>query len=90
VGLGFPRVGTSSYEGKNWALEVYKGHKEEATLPMKEEEFLELDLDVVEAEISLKYLAIGVFYSRKSYNPKYLFLDMMNAWGILKLAVVEK
>jgi hypothetical protein len=57
---------------------------------MKEEELLELDLDVVEAKISLKYLAIGVFYSRKSYNPKYLFLDMMNAWGILKLAVVEK
>jgi hypothetical protein len=50
---------------------------------------LELDLDEEEAELSSKHMAIAVFYSRKSYNPRYLFSDMMAAWGVPKMATVE-
>jgi hypothetical protein len=82
--------GTSSEEGKNWSMEVYKGPGEETETIQKEEEFLELDLDEVEAEISMQFMAIGVFYSHKSYSLKFLFSDMLNAWGIPRLASVEK
>jgi hypothetical protein len=36
------------------------------------------------------FMAIAVFFSQKSYNPKILFTDMLNAWGIKELSVVEK
>jgi hypothetical protein len=35
-------------------------------------------------------MAIAVFYSQKSYNPQFLFSDMVKAWGIPKLASMEK
>jgi hypothetical protein len=70
-----------------WRYTRGKGRK--PSLPCRRRN-VELDLDEVEAEISLKFLAIGVFYSRKSYNPKYLFSDMLNAWRIPKFATVEK
>jgi hypothetical protein len=35
-------------------------------------------------------LAIAVYYSRKSYNPQSLFTDMISAWGIQRLASLEK
>jgi hypothetical protein len=37
-----------------------------------------------------KVLGTVVFYSRKSYNPWFLFSDMINAWGIQRLAVMQK
>jgi hypothetical protein len=49
----------------------------------------ELDLDD-EAELESKCLTIAIFYSQKSYNPQFLFSDMLKAWGISNLAVVEK
>jgi hypothetical protein len=35
-------------------------------------------------------MAVAMFYSGKSYNPKFLFSDMLNAWGIPSLAAVVK
>jgi hypothetical protein len=35
-------------------------------------------------------MAIAVFFSQESYNLKYLFAGMLNAWGIKELGVVEK
>jgi hypothetical protein len=49
----------------------------------------ELDLDD-EAELESKCFTIAIFYSQKSYNPQFLFSDMLKAWGISNLAVVEK
>jgi hypothetical protein len=51
---------------------------------------LELDLDGEVAEIASKCLATAVFFSRKSYSPQYLFSDMLKAWGIARLARVDK
>jgi hypothetical protein len=39
---------------------------------------------------SSKVLGIAVYYSRKSYNPQILFSDMITAWGVQRLAMVEK
>jgi hypothetical protein len=89
-GIKLAEHGTTSTEGGTWALEIYKGRTGEDDQHTQEDDILELDLDGEEAEISVRNLAIGMFYSRKSYDPKYLFTDMLNAWGIPKLAVVEK
>jgi hypothetical protein len=78
-GIKLSEHGTMSTEGRSWALEIYKGHTEEDDQHTQEDGILELDLDEEEAEILVRNLAIGVFYSRKSYNPKYLFTDMLNA-----------
>jgi hypothetical protein len=43
-----------------------------------------------EAEQSNKHLAMAIYYSRKSYNPRVLMTEMLNAWGIQKLVLVEK
>jgi hypothetical protein len=61
--------------------------KREADL---EEGMLELDLDDEDAVKASQVLGIVVFYFRKSHNPLYLFADMIKAWGIQKLAGVEK
>jgi hypothetical protein len=77
-------------ESKDWTVAVYKGSdavREEAEL---EEDMLELELDEDDTVKTSKVLGIAVFYSRKSYNPQYLSSDMINVWGIQKLAAVEK
>jgi hypothetical protein len=55
-----------------------------------EENILELDLGDEEEEMSRKHLAMAVYYSRKSFNPKFLFADMPNAWSLQSLPSVEK
>jgi hypothetical protein len=35
-------------------------------------------------------LGIAVFYSWKSFNPKVLFSDMLQVWGVQKLVAVDK
>jgi hypothetical protein len=35
-------------------------------------------------------LVIAVYYSRKSYNSKYVFSDMVAAWAIQKIQSVDK
>jgi hypothetical protein len=73
-----------------WALEVYGKSKEEDLLRETEEDILELDLDDEEEEMARKHLAMVVYYSQKSFNPKFLMADMLNAWGIQSMALVEK
>jgi hypothetical protein len=75
----------------SWALEVYRGtHDEERVEPDGEEDMMELDLEEEGAEFALKFITIGVYYSQKSYNPWFLFTDMLTAWGIKKIGGVEK
>jgi hypothetical protein len=81
--------GASIEDRKDWAIEIYQGSRANAKGEDDEEGMLELDLDEEEAELSSKHMAIAVFYSRKSYNPRYLFSDMMAAWGVPKMATVE-
>jgi hypothetical protein len=33
---------------------------------------------------------MAIYYSGKSFGPKYLFADMLSAWGISKLALVRE
>jgi hypothetical protein len=82
--------GASVEDRKDWAMKIYQGKRANAKEEEDEVGMLELDLDEEEPELSSNYLAIVVFYSRKRYNPHYLFLDMMAAWGVPKMAVVEK
>jgi hypothetical protein len=35
-------------------------------------------------------MGIAIYYSRNSFNPKILFSDMIHAWGIQKMAAVDK
>jgi hypothetical protein len=72
------------------ALEVYKGGRSEQDAATMEAEILELDLDEEEAEVQSRVLAIVVFYSRKSYSLHVLFAYMIAAWGIQKLAAMDK
>jgi hypothetical protein len=39
VELGLPGDSNSAEDAKNWALEVYKGHKEDVPPPIKERNF---------------------------------------------------
>jgi hypothetical protein len=71
-------------------LEIYHGHPAVDGGEEEEEDILEFDLDEEEARTTAKVMAIVVFYSQKSYNAKCLFTDMLHAWGIPKLALVEK
>jgi hypothetical protein len=63
--------------------------KEEDMLRAAEEDILKLDLGE-EAESSKQFLAMTIYFSRKSYNPKVLIVEMLHAWGIQKLAMAEK
>jgi hypothetical protein len=72
-----------------WALEVYKGEASAQDAAAMEAGMLKLDLDEEDAEVKSRVMAIAVFYSWKSYSPQYLFSDMMSAWGIQKLVVIE-
>jgi hypothetical protein len=85
-----PADGASAEDRKDWAMEVYQGNRAKEEGEDDEEGMLELDLDEEEAELSTKHMAIAVFYSRKTYNPQYLFSDMMAAWGVPKMTAVEK
>jgi hypothetical protein len=100
-GGGFPQGGRGNThdhqdqdglldKSKAWAMEVYKGKEPTKAEKGQEEDVLELDLEEGEAEVETKFIAIAVYYSQKSYNPKYLFSDMLNAWGIKELAIVQK
>jgi hypothetical protein len=64
--------------------------KEEELLREIEEDILELDLREEGAELSKQYLAMAIYYSRKSCNPRFLIVEMLNAWGIQKLALADK
>jgi hypothetical protein len=76
---------------QGWELEVYRGvtSKKNETQQEDEDEH-EFDLDEEESVQASRTMAIGVFHSQKSYNPQALFADMLKAWGLLKLASVEK
>jgi hypothetical protein len=74
---------------KNCAMEVYQGTDQAGEGSAAKEGVLEFDLDE-EAEHACKYLAIAVYYSRKSYNPQALFADMLAAWRIQNLSSLEK
>jgi hypothetical protein len=63
-------------------MELYTGEKEEDMLHQAEENILELDLGEDEVEQVKQHLAMAIYYSRKSYNPRVLINEMLNAWGI--------
>jgi hypothetical protein len=75
-------------EAKYWAMEIYKGEGTKAEVEDDDDEVLELDLEE-EAEVATKFMAIAVYFSQKSYNPKILFSDMLNVWGLKELALVK-
>jgi hypothetical protein len=76
---------------KHWAMEVYQGKQiGEENVVEEEDDILEMELDVEEVELATKFMAIDVFYSRKSYNLQILFSGMLSAWGIQQLVAVEK
>jgi hypothetical protein len=55
-------------------MEVYVGEKHDQKGGDMDENTIEFDLDDDdEAEMASKFLAIAVFYSRKSFNPHILF-----------------
>jgi hypothetical protein len=63
-------------KSKECAMEVYRG--EETVTVDEEEDDDVLELDLEDKEVATKFMAIAV-YSQKSYNPKVLFSDMLNA-----------
>jgi hypothetical protein len=75
---------------KRRKLKSGRGQEEDRVEAGEEEDMLELDLDEEESEVLSNCMAIVVFYSRKSYNPKFLFADMLNSWSVAKLVAVEK
>jgi hypothetical protein len=85
-----PSHGEEMDRAWDWAVEVYRGKETAAPPEEGEEDILELSLEEEEGEISSKFLAFAVFFSQKSYNPRFLFTDMHNAWGIKALVAIEK
>jgi hypothetical protein len=83
-------VKSISADPKEWAAKVYRGNQPTGENTQIDDGALEFDLDEEEAEQASKYLAIAVFYSRKCYNPQYLFSDMLAVWGFQGLSSVEK
>jgi hypothetical protein len=75
---------------KNWAVEVYKGSSKGKASIEEHEDEIEIDIDEEDVVEVSRVLGIAVFYSRKSYNPQFLFSDMISAWGIQRLVGVEK
>jgi hypothetical protein len=57
---------------------------------LRHEDELMIDIDGEDVVEASRVLGIAVYYSRKSYNPQFLFSDMISAWGIERLAGVEK
>jgi hypothetical protein len=77
-------------DSKNWAVEVYKGSSKGKDLVEEHEDKLMIDIDGEDVVEASRVLGIAVYYSRKSYNPQFLFSDMISAWGIERLTGVEK
>jgi hypothetical protein len=75
---------------RDWAMKICKGKDLVEAKDNDVEDILELDLEEEESVLAVKHMAMAVFYSQKSYNPKFLFSDMLNAWSIKELAGVEK
>jgi hypothetical protein len=76
---------------KGWEMEVYRGdHVRKKEVHQMDADILEFDLDEEDSIHMLKALTIDVFHSQKSYNPQFLFSNMLKAWGLQKLASVEK
>jgi hypothetical protein len=73
-------------------MEVYVGEKHDQKGGDMDENTMEFDLDDDDDEVEMasKFLAIVVFYSRKSFNPHILFSDMSATWGIPRLLAVQK
>jgi hypothetical protein len=49
-------------------MKVYKGKGVDEDKVEKNDDMLEIELNEEEAELVAKFLAIAIFYSRKSYN----------------------
>jgi hypothetical protein len=75
---------------EGWAMEIYKGEVLGEEKWEEDDGVLELDLEEEETEATSKFLAIGVFFSQKSYSPHILFQDMCTAWGINELPTIDK
>jgi hypothetical protein len=57
------------------AVELYRGNQKSLDdVATGDDGVLEFELDEEEAEMASKFLAIVVFYSRKSYNPQVFSL----------------
>jgi hypothetical protein len=60
-------------------MEVYKGKGVDEDKVEKNDDMLEIELNEEEAELVAKFLAIAIFYSRKSYNLQVLYADIILA-----------
>jgi hypothetical protein len=78
------------HEQMEWAMEIHKGKESIDAVVDEEEDILELDLEEEEAAIAAKNTAVAIFFSQKSYNPMFLFSNMLHSWGVKELATVEK
>ncbi|TVU12837.1 hypothetical protein EJB05_46500, partial [Eragrostis curvula] len=47
-----------------------------------DDDVIDIDLDEVQEDIKIRWMAVGRFYSSKNFNVKELFSDMGRAWGI--------
>jgi hypothetical protein len=71
-------------------MEVYHEQGSDARRGGEYDDILEFYLEEEEVEMSQKFLAIAIYYSRKSFNVQFLFFDMLHAWGIASLPQIEK
>jgi hypothetical protein len=81
---------TRKDEKQDWIVDVYHGQASGSKRMEEDDDMLEIDLEEEGAEALSNCMAIAVYYSRKSYNPKVLLSDMLVAWNIEKLAKLEK
>jgi hypothetical protein len=77
-------------EHRNWAMEIYQDKGKRDPLEEVGKDILELDLGDADEELVKKHMAIAIYYSQKSFNPQYLFFEMMSACGIQSLASLKK
>jgi hypothetical protein len=59
------------------------------TTNSEKEGMLEFNLDEEESALVSEVMAIVVYYSHKSYNPQFLFTDMVKAWNVNQLQVLK-
>lgn len=86
-------VGSSHEE---WALEIHKP-KENTKVAVGDEEVVEqenenfvFDMDEIEASLPRRFLAMALYKSDRTFNPRFLFEDMAVAWRIADLAPVQR